>query len=610
MIFLSRDNRYKEPFGAVPCGTAVRFFAACEAQEGFCACTLLMHDDFSGREYKTALTPCDGGFSGFWKAPEGATLLWYTFRLHRTDGDEVSFGRGGLNDETPWQQTVYTDSPSFPDWFGRGVTYQIFPDRFCRLSPPDPCGPGHRTIHDNWDDFPDFLPDEHGEIRNCDFFGGSLAGITSRLDYLQELGVTTLYLNPIFSADSNHRYNTADYKMIDPMLGTEADFSDLCRQAHKRGMRVLLDGVFNHTGSNSRYFNALGEFPQPGAAQSPDSPYASWYSFHPWPREYDAWWGIRTLPAVNENDPSYRDFIIRDPDAVVRRWLRLGADGWRLDVADELPDDFIAELRAAMTEEDPDSFLLGEVWEDGSNKIAYSRRRRYLLGSETNGLMNYPFRTALIDYLRGGDAACFREAMEALRENYPRPAYYSAMNLLGTHDTPRILTALGVDEVPPEKAQRAAYRMSRPQRDLARKRLMLGSSIQFCFPGSPSVYYGDEAGMEGFEDPFCRGPYPWGQEDPILRAHYRTLGTLRRCHSALQCGDIIYHTACGPLLAFSRVDPAERLLLICNAGDEAAAYSFPCDSLARELFTGQQFVPLDGTLRFTIPPCSSLLVTY
>ena len=610
MLFLSREKRYKDPFGAVPCGTAVRFFVSCTAEDDFSGCALCCRDDFSGACSSTALTPCDGGFSCLWTAPEAATLLWYTFLLRRPDGSAVSLGRNGLGDETPWQQTVYDDSRTAPSWFGRGVTYQIFPDRFCRLSVPEPCKPGMRKIHKNWDDPPDYLPDSRGEVRNADFFGGSLAGITSKLDALQHLGVTTLYLNPIFAADSNHRYNTADYRVIDPMLGDDSAFRTLCREAHRRGMYILLDGVFNHTGSNSRYFNALGEFPEPGAAQSLSSPYASWYSFHPWPTDYDAWWGIRTLPAVNENDPDYRDFIIRAPDSVVRHWLREGADGWRLDVADELPDDFIAQIRSAMTEEKPDTFLLGEVWEDGSNKIAYSRRRRYLLGTETDGLMNYPFRSALIDYLRGGDAAGFRDAMETLRENYPRRAYYSAMNLLGTHDTPRILTVLGIGEVPCDKSARAAFRLTPAQRELACKRLLLGSVIQFCFPGSPTIYYGDEAGMEGLEDPFCRGSYPWGREDGFLMAHYQRLGALRHGHSALQNGEIQYLDARGSLLVFSRSDSSETLTLLCNAGNDPADIAIPFSGPAVDLFTGQRFAVWDGQLRLTLPMYGFLLLTH
>ena len=431
-IFDSRDPEYKSPFGAAACGAAVRF-AVRPGTENVTGVSLLLRREFGGTEQALPLSPSgDGRWQAVYTAPAEPDLVWYAFQFTYSDCVRP-YGPHGFDDSSRWQLTVYDDSRPAPAWFGRGVTYQIFPDRFCRLSVPNAAGMvGDRVVHQSWDDTPVWRPDENGIVRNNDFFGGSLAGITSQLDYLQSMGVGTLYLCPIFESDSNHRYDTADYRRIDPMLGTEEDFRTLCREARCRGIRVMLDGVFNHTGNNSRYFNAHGFYPELGAAQSRESPYYSWYSFHPWPDDYDAWWGIKTLPAVQESTDSYRRFIIRDRDSVVRHWLRQGASGWRLDVADELPDDFIAEIRDAMEQENPDSFLLGEVWEDGSNKVAYSQRRRYLLGSETHGLMNYPFRTAALDWLRGGDAACFRDTMETIREHYPRPAFYSALNILGT----------------------------------------------------------------------------------------------------------------------------------------------------------------------------------
>ena len=398
-VFDPRDAACKSPFGAVACGAEVSF----TLRDGdYYACELLVHREFAGVDEVCPLPPAEGGFSGIYTAPQEPDLCWYAFRFTRADGSTVCYGRSGWCGQDAlarWQLTVYEDT-STPAWFGQGVTYQIFPDRFRRTSVPDVGGMvGRRWVHDNWSDQPVFLPDEQGQITNRDFFGGSLAGITEKLDYLKSLSVSTLYLNPIFEADSNHRYNTADYHAIDPMLGSEEDFRTLCREAHTRGIHIILDGVFNHTGSNSRYFNAEGFYSEPGAAQSTESPYFSWYSFHPWPTDYDAWWGVHTLPAVNEEQPDYRRFIISDKNSVVRHWLRDGADGWRLDVADELPDDFIAAIRDAIQAEKPNGYLLGEVWEDGSNKIAYSRRRRYLLGRETHGLMNYPFRTALLTWL-------------------------------------------------------------------------------------------------------------------------------------------------------------------------------------------------------------------
>ena len=616
-VFDPRCDACKTPFGAAVCGTAVTFHCRPLASEAFTHCALVVFCEFAGVSQEVEL-PLEGPtgervcFSGVFTTPAQPDLLWYHFRFWREDGsgcvlDKTGYRSDGQTDS--WQLTVYREN-STPSWFGAGVTYQIFPDRFCRLTVPDPDGlVGNRWVHQDWDDTPAWRPDPDGEIRNRDFFGGSLAGITSKLDDLRALGVTTLYLCPIFESASNHRYNTADYTKIDPMLGTEADFRTLCQEAHRRGMRVILDGVFNHTGSQSVYFNADGYYPTLGAAQSQDSPWYSWYRFHHWPDSYDSWWGIHTLPAVEESAPSYVDFIIEGRDSIIRRWLRAGADGWRLDVADELPDWFLEKIRSAMEETKPDSVLIGEVWEDGSNKIAYSQRRRYLLGSETHGLMNYPFRTALLAYLRGGDADDFREAMETLRENYPKAAFYSAMNFLGTHDTPRILTLLGAREIPGDKAERAAYRLLPWERAEGIARLRLAALVLFTFPGSPMVYYGDEAGMEGFEDPLNRGTYPWGQEDTELLAWFSRLGTLRNAYPALQSGTLSWLYTAGPLLIFAREADSERLVTAVNAsGDPHTVTLSWGPSSPQDLLSGESLAVSDGVLRLELPPWGGRLL--
>ncbi|MBS1433937.1 MAG: glycoside hydrolase family 13 protein [Oscillospiraceae bacterium] len=608
-VFDPRDAACKSPFGAVACGAEVSF----TLRDGdYYACELLVHREFAGVDEVCPLPPAEGGFSGIYTAPQEPDLCWYAFRFTRADGSTVCYGRSGWCGQDAlarWQLTVYEDTPT-PAWFGQGVTYQIFPDRFRRTSVPDVGGMvGRRWVHDNWSDQPVFLPDEQGQITNRDFFGGSLAGITEKLDYLKSLSVSTLYLNPIFEADSNHRYNTADYHAIDPLLGSEEDFRTLCREAHARGIHIILDGVFNHTGSNSRYFNAEGFYPEPGAAQSTESPYFNWYSFHPWPTDYDAWWGVHTLPAVNEEQPDYRRFIISGKNSVVRHWLRDGADGWRLDVADELPDDFIAAIRDAIQAEKPNGYLLGEVWEDGSNKIAYSRRRRYLLGRETHGLMNYPFRTALLAWLGGGDAAAFRDDMETIRENYPPAAFYGAMNFLGTHDTPRILTLLGVEQTPEDKGQRAAYRLSPAELARGQKKLRLAAMLLYSFPGSPTLYYGDEAGMQGFEDPLNRGTYPWGGEDGSLLAFFRRLGQLRAERISMQCGIIRYLHAQGGGLVVERLHGTERTVTALNAGDTPLELTLPWDGrLCIDAVTGQQFLSQNGTVHLTLPPLDGVIL--
>lgn len=617
-VYDSRCELCKTPFGAAACLTEITLHLRPLAKEGFSHCALVLFYESAGFRTERELS-CDGPeaervrFSLTFSAPSQPDLLWYHFRFWREDGSGCFLDRFGYRSEgapADWQITVYDGASSTPDWFGEGVTYQIFPDRFSRLSVPDANGlVGSRTVHQDWEELPDWKPNEKGEILNRDFFGGSLAGITSRLDELAALSITTLYLCPIFESASNHRYNTADYRKIDPLLGTEEDFRTLCTEAAQRGIHVILDGVFNHTGSNSVYFNADGFYPESGAAQSKDSPWFGWYHFTDWPEKYDAWWGIRTLPAVREDDPGYGSFIIDGEDSVIRHWLRAGADGWRLDVADELPDEFIARIRRAIDETKPGSFLLGEVWEDGSNKIAYSKRRRYLLGHEVHGLMNYPFRTAALAYLKGGDASDFRETMESLRENYPPASYFSAMNFLGTHDTPRILTALGAETVPSTKDARAAYRLSPEEYDRGRRLLALAALLLFAFPGSPTVFYGDETGMQGFEDPFNRGTYPWGREDQEILDRYRLLGRLRRERVSLRRGNISYLYALGPGLAFSREAEGERTLAVFNAGEEPLMLSLPwAEPAARDVLSGGSFSAVEGSLSLSLPPCSGLLL--
>ena len=617
-VYSSRDPACKTPFGAVTLGQRVTLTLRPLCREGFAAAVLVAIHEFAGerRELPLSFAGVRGErqlFTLTFAAPDRPELIWYHFRFLRRDGSALLLGKNGWcqGDPESWQLTVYDDTSPTPEWFGRGVTYQIFPDRFRRTAVPDPAGMvGDRKVHQSWEEPVDYLP-EDGEIRNRDFYGGNFAGITEKLPYLRDLGVSTLYLCPIFEAASNHRYNTGDYGKPDPMLGTEADFQALCRAAHDLGIRVMLDGVFNHTGDDSLYFNARGSYPTLGAAQSRESPYYDWYHFQHWPDRYDSWWGIHTLPAVNESAPSYVDYIVDSPDSIVRRWLRLGADAWRLDVADELPDWFIEKIRSAMEAEKPGAFLLGEVWEDGSNKIAYSRRRRYLLGHETHGLMNYPFRVSALAYLQGGPAADFVEAMETLRENYPRPAYYSAMNMLGTHDNPRVLTLLGA--APPEpletRDQRAAYRMSPEERQRGRRRLMTGAVLLYAFPGSPTVFYGDEAGMEGFEDPFNRGTFPWGREDPVLQAHFRRLGRLRRERPSLQAGEIRYLFVREGGLAFARTLGEEVTVAALNTGERPVDMELPWSApMAEDALTGQRFLAERGRLRLTVPPQEGLLL--
>ena len=603
LLFDPRDERYKSPYGAVSAGTVVHFALRPERAQAFSRAVLTARFESRANELVRIFLPWSGRdgerdvFAGSLPTGDYVGLIFYSFRLEGLDGRTRTLGE--------YQLTVYDGCEQVPAWFGEGTCYQIFPDRFRRSRIPDPGGMvGGRSVHAAWQEEPEYRPDARGEVRIRDFFGGDLKGVLEQLPYLQSLGVETLYFNPIFEAAENHRYGTADYEHVDPMLGCDADFSALCQAAHARGMRVILDGVFNHTGFVSRYFNGDGFYPQPGAAQSRQSPYYPWFHFQHWPDRFDSWWGIYTLPAVNEGEDSYRDYIIRGEHSIVRRWLQAGADGWRLDVADELPDDFIRELHQAVRAADPNAVVIGEVWEDGSTKIAYGVRRRHILGGHCDGLMNYPFRNGLISFLLGADAACFRDAMETLRENYPPFAFASAMNFLGTHDTPRILTLLGVGSDCREntKAWRANFRMDAGQRALALARLRLGALVLFAFPGAPTIYYGDEAGMEGFEDPFNRRTFPWGAEDKALTAWYAALGQARKSLLPLRRGDLRWLRAEGRVLAFSRTWEGETVIAAVNAGD--APEQLPLDGAFRDRMSGERF-----TDTVPLPPLTGRLLT-
>ena len=602
--FDSRDVRYKQPYGAVPSGTRVNLALRPLRTGGFSEGMLIAYFESSNEERLEL--PME------WKGMDGdrdvfgvvldtgdyVGLVWYSFRLMGLDGRQEELG--------PYQLTVYDGSDQVPGWFGQGMTYQIFPDRFRRSAIPDPAGMvGGRTVHRDWGDLPEYRPDAKGEVRNRDFFGGDFRGVLEKLPYLQDLGVETIYFCPVFEAPENHRYGTGDYEKIDPMLGTEEDFKVLCEAAHRLGMKVMLDGVFNHQGFVSRYFNGDGFYPEPGACQSQDSPYYKWYNFSHWPDKYDSWWGIYSLPAVNESEPSYREYIFGGENSIVRRWLKAGADAWRLDVADELPDDFVHGIHQAARETDPNATIIGEVWEDGSTKIAYGVRRKHILGGHCDGLMNYPFRNSLLAYLMGGDAVHFREAMETIRENYPPFAWRTAMNFLGTHDTPRILTLLGYggDGQDHDKDWRASYRMTESQYLLGRTKLMLGALVLFAFPGSPTVYYGDEVGIEGFEDPFNRRTYPWGNEDQTLLDWYTALGKARKELPALRRGDLRWGQTQGRLLTFFRQGEGSQVLAAVNAGRKAAAVEVPWPAV--DWMTGKIIAP--G--RRLLPPLSGWLLT-
>ena len=499
-------------------------------------------------------------------------LYFYHFRIHKPDSSFRLFKQGdqtNMEAGDQWQLSCIPADFTTPDWAKGAVIYQVFPDRFYRSGDCDLTGKlTPYTVHENWDEEVSWQPTEKGEVLNNDFYGGNFRGITEKMDYIAALGTSILYLNPICKSFSSHRYDTGDYKTPDPMLGTVSDFQAMCEAAHSRGIRVILDGVFSHTGSNSLYFDRESTFGGNGAYCSKKSPYYSWYSFQHHPDTYTSWWGFKTLPTVNKMDPGFISYVITDENSVVAHWLKLGADGFRLDVADELPNAFIKLLKDQLRKLRPDALLIGEVWEDASNKIAYDVRRRYFTDSVLDSAMNYPFRTAILNFIKGtDDGRALQQTVETIRENYPQQVFLCNMNLLGTHDTPRIRTAL-VDDFDGSREALACRFLSEKQLEISKKLLMLASFLQYMLPGAPSLYYGDEAGMEGGKDPFNRRTYPWGREDAELLEHFQKLGLLRKEQEILRLGDIEFFQAGAGKLGFTRTYKSRTLRIFVNNSND------------------------------------------
>ncbi len=491
-------------------------------------------------------------------------LYFYYFIIGGTKAGLGKLRNIEFNEQiTYYQLLVYDKNFTTPDWLKGGVMYQIFPDRFYKgrsIALAD-----GKWLHQKWNEMPEYRMNEQGKVLNNDFFGGNFSGIIQKLDYLKDLNVTAIYLNPVFEAYSNHRYDTGDYMKIDPLLGTNEDFDRFIAECDRRNIHVILDGVFNHTGDDSRYFNKYGHYDEVGAYQSKDSKYYAWYNFKNFPDKYECWWGIDVLPSVNESCVSYENFITGQ-EGVIRHWMRRGVSGFRLDVADELPDQFIEKIRASAKAVRDDAIIIGEVWEDASNKIAYSKRRKYLQGTELDSVMNYPLKDAIIKFLKEEDTTAFRETICMLRDNYPKSVLDSLMNILGTHDTARILTVLGGISAC-NKDEMSQITMPEEVKDRAKCALKIAAVLQFTLFGIPCIYYGDEIGMEGYGDPFCRHTFTWDNMDDDLLAFYRKLGSLRKNLSLFCDAEYIELYADKKCLVYERAKGKEQIIVAVNLGN-------------------------------------------
>ncbi len=649
LAFDSQDARDKSPYGAVTVGTDIAF--SLSALPGVDEVTLvvekrklegdqtvLAYDELARVPLARTTAQPRARWSGHYRfdAPAvygywfeakvgGKTLVFENNATPIYWTRERGAGGAGVVAEKPantrrirrYRQTVYAPY-TVPAWARDAVYYYIFPERFRNGDPRNDPKPGIDKFHDrtvefhaNWNDKP-WRPDSgdgSDDLYSNDFFGGDIAGIIEKLDYIKSVGANTLYITPMFTASSNHKYDTADWKHIDPHFGTNADFERLCREAARRGIRVLPDASLNHSGADSIYFDRYGTRGGQGAFEggkvNPASPYATWYTFDATQAEpdkqYKGWLAVSDLPELNKADPSYRAFAVGAPDSVTRTWLKAGASGWRMDVAPWVPDDFWREWRRVVKQTKPDALTVSETWFDAS---------KFFLGDEFDSTMNYIFRDALIDYANGGDAHRLVANLEEMREAYPPQTFSALMNLLSTHDTARSLHLFGdVDgQATPEQVA------------LAKQKLRLAVFFQMTYPGSPAIFYGDEVGVTGGPDPMNRGTYPWadrgGHPDNALLADFKRLTKLRRDLPVLRHGQLL-----APLyvdshvVALARRDADTWAITATNNGDTAQTLTLPVPVGARLLgwADASSDAPAEvdvaaRSLRLSVPPRSGVVL--
>lgn len=580
LIFNSRDKSYKSIRSAIATDEQCKF-RIIVPRDCRCSCaTLAITKDGENEEtayYGMFWAGMCGDYHEYWELHFSATtpgLYFYHFELDTPWGKSLIMNTGnGIGDFSAqgneFQQTVYDKSFKTPDFLKGGIIYQIFPDRFYHSGVEKKNVPSTRVLR-RWGEIPYWKEEQMNGIWNNDYFGGDLKGIEEKLPYIADLGVSCIYINPIFEAHSNHRYDTADYEKIDPLLGTEEDLKALCKTAkEKYGISIILDGVFSHTGCDSKYFNLYNHYNTLGAYNSTESPYFSWYKFINWPDDYHAWWGIKLLPEVIEEDESYRNYIC-GKDGILRKWLRCGISGWRLDVADELPDIFLDDLRKAVKEENENAVIIGEVWEDATNKFAYGQRRKYLLGEELDSVMNYPFADAVLNFVRYGHGEYFFDSVMNIVENYPPQVLNVLMNHIGTHDTERAITRLAGPDNEGRGRDWQFANNELPSYDYLKgiSMMKMASLIQFTLPGVPSIYYGDEIGMQGMKDPFNRACMQWDNQNEELLKWYKRLGQIRNGAKALIDGEFVPVFCENSAIAYERVGSDNSVLVAVNNNDE------------------------------------------
>ena len=585
--------------GAFECGKKVDFVLKIPRENGTVSVKMCIRADGLWRDFSKTVpllwTSLDGAYDVYRCTIDtsdiGVGLYYYKYEVISQNGREYYASRthGGElkridSDDGLIQLIVFEKTENTPEWLYGGIIYHIFVDRFRKSGK---CAPkDYALMNDDWEGgIPQFADKPGGYVENNMFFGGDLYGVIEKLDYIKSLGVNCIYLSPIFEAYSNHKYDTADYMSIDSMFGGEKAFDELIKEAEKREIRIILDGVFNHTGSDSIYFNKNGRYKELGAYQSKKSKYFGWYNFRSFPDDYECWWNVKILPRVNSDKESYRKFILGD-GGVIEKWAKKGVAGFRLDVADELSDSFLSELNSKLKSIRPDAMIYGEVWEDASNKIAYDKRKKYFLGGELDSVMNYPVREALIKFIKYGDTEV-ADVCETLYSHYPKNASDLLMNVLGTHDTERILTVLGTDGSEGyTNKELSVKKMTKTEVKMATSLLKIAYTVIATLPGIPCIYYGDEAGMQGYRDPFNRMPYPWGKENTELIEFYKTVGELRRAEKLYRKGLFKVIFCNSDIFAFARYDEKSFVLTVANRSDRK--YTVKSDCTLKNVLTSKK----------------------
>jgi len=568
--FIYNPINDKTPSGACVKGTEVKYSMRVSKFIHVDAVNFVMHRDGAGESvYSMQKVYVDDKFVHYeytYKF-EDVGFFWYhfeatkdgrTIRLVRADNLDVVASQA----DSDYLQLVINAESNADSAFRKGVMYHIFVDRFNRVGEVKE-RPGLHLIND-WSK-PVEKEWENGERVNNNCYGGNFAGITAKLGYLKSLGVATIYLSPIFEANSSHKYDVADYSKVDEMFGTNEEFQELINKAKKQGIRVIVDGVFNHTGADSIYFNKYGRYKTVGAYQSQNSKYYDWYDFSNYPDQYSCWWGIKTLPQTNENSGFFK--YIAGKNGIVEKYMSLGLGGFRLDVVDELSNNFLHAICSACKEVNPKGFIVGEVWEDASSKISYDERKDYFLGGSLDSVTNYPMKNAILEFVKHGNCNAFVNTINLIKDQYPKSIQDNLMNFLDTHDTMRALTYLGVDENSDEFDINNNYKLSRAERKRGVELLKLATIMQYTVMGIPTIFYGDEAGIEGTKDPYCRATYPWGKEDEELVEWYKKLGVLRS-NKIFDGGSLKIIYAENSVVVYEREKGANKAIVVVNKSDE------------------------------------------